>query len=456
MKANQTLLPHAERGALRCILGGACAFLIGILVLYYGNVYVLFLMNRLEGRDFGPMLFIATFKVLIHGSQVSLLLLAWGLIGRGVGGYFSQMELAVNIVLSSAGIGISWMVLPLFSDNLSYTFPLNIFIVILLVILFQLLTLQVENWIDTSAAMLLWIYAFQSLDLLPAFPSNTQTGPDLFQIMYSSAQNVAIASIAGTVMFLSFLAGALTSTWILARYSIRVGQVRQLWSNELRRKVRAEKDDGLRVISMVEIQSLVHDLRNPLAAVKSMALMLKSENTGDGVAEKAEIMLKAAGYMERMVGEILHEDQRHVVQVEPFFNNLERHIRPFPWGEYVSIAIDPNAKELSLALNEIHFMRALLNVLDNAWRANRTTGKKNIALHVRRNGFFLEIEILDNGPGYVSLSAVYQHSGWGSTGLGLAFVRKVVIAHRGELLLSQRTDNVSGTTVLISLPVATL
>jgi signal transduction histidine kinase len=301
--------------------------------------------------------------------------------------------------------------------------------------------------------MLLWVYAFQSLDLLPAFPSNMQTGSELFQVMYSSAQNAAIASIAGTVMFLSFMAGALTSTWILARYSIRVGQVQQLWRNELSGKVQEEKDGGLRAISMVDIRSLVHDLRNPLAAIKGMALMLKSESAGDGLPEKAEIMLKATSYMERMIGEILYEDQRHVVQVESFFDNLEKHIRPFPWGEYVSIEIDSNAKELSLALNEIYFTRALLNVLDNAWRANRTTGVKDITLRVRRNAEFLEIEILDNGPGHVSRSAVYQRSGWGSTCLGLAFVRRVVIAHGGELLLSQRTDDVSGASVLISLSV---
>ena len=164
-------------------------------------------------------------------------------------------------------------------------------------------------------------------------------------------------------------------------------------------------------------------------------------------------MLKAANYMERMIGEILHEDQRYIVQVEPFFNSLKKHIRPFPWGGHVSITIAPDAAQLLLSLNEIRFIRALLNILDNAWRANLVAGTKDVALRARHRGEYLEIEILDNGPGpnYVSNP---RKSGWGSTGLGLAFTRQVVIAHRGNLMLTRRADNANGTRVLISLPLA--
>jgi signal transduction histidine kinase len=140
------------------------------------------------------------------------------------------------------------------------------------------------------------------------------------------------------------------------------------------------------------------------------------------------------------------------VEVELFFDNLEKHVRPFPWGEDVSISIDPDVKRLALALNEIRFMRALINILDNAWRANRTSGAREIVILVRRNAEFLEIEVLDDGPGYIGQGISYQKSGWGSTGLGLAFARRVVSAHGGTLLLARRSDKGNGTSVLISLP----
>jgi signal transduction histidine kinase len=456
MSGNHTLLPVEERGAFKRIFFGIFLLLADWVGLYYGNLYIAYVAKRLQERAFGPMFFGSTFSVLVHGSQVLLLLLAWVLISKGVGYYFRRVELAISLIFSSVGIWATWTVLPLFSSNLEYTFPLNLFIVILLLALFQLLTMQVENWIDKGTAILLWVYSFQSLELLPTFPTSTQALSTLFQGMYRSNEEVAIASMTGTALFLSFMAGAMTSTWLLTRYSIRLRQVRQFWENETQR-ASAEKD-GLREISMVDIRSLVHDLKNPLAAIKGMALMLQSENSENKdvrTQEKAEIMLKASNYMEHMIGEILYEDQRCIVTVESFFDNLEKHIRPFPWGEYVSITVAPDVAQLSLSLNEIRFMRALLNILDNAWRANLTAGAKDILLRVKRSVQYLEIDILDNGPGPgYTPSHAYQKSGWGSTGLGLAFTRKVVIAHGGNLVLMQRTDSPNGASVLISLPIA--
>ncbi|MDR1623151.1 MAG: HAMP domain-containing histidine kinase [Synergistaceae bacterium] len=453
MWGNQTLLPVVERGAFQRILLGIFILLVDWVGLYYGNLHIAHVAERLRERAFGPMFFGSTFSVLVHGSQILLLLLGWALIGKGVGYYFRRAELAISLVFSSVGIWAAWTVLPLISSQLTYTFPLSLSIMILLLALFQLLTRQVENWVDKGAAILLWVYSFQSLELLPNFPGNTQAFSTLFRDMYRSYEEVAIASMTGTALFLSFMAGAMTSTWLLTRYSIRLSQVRQFWENEPRRS--GTEGDGLREVSMVDMRSLVHDLRNPLAAIKGMALMLQSGSGDEPTLEKAKIMLKAANYMEHMIGEILHEDQRCIVQVESFFDNLEKHVRPFPWGEYVSTTIAPDTNRLLLSINEIRLIRALLNILDNAWRANLTAGAKDIALRVKRNVQYLEIEVLDNGPGpgYAE-NRGYQKSGWGSTGLGLAFTRQVVISHGGNLVLTKRTDNANGASVLISLPIA--
>jgi len=445
----ETMVPVRERGALKRILSGLCVLFVGVIILYYGNLYVNHVITRLSDRAFGPMLFGSAFSVLVHGAQVLLLFLGWILIGKGTGYYFSQAEVAVSVVLSCVGIGLSWVVFPILSPGLDYTFPLELYIVIPLVALFELLTLYVENWVDRGAAMLLWVYSFQSLELLPVFPTNTRALSSLFENMYRSNEEVAVASMAGTALFLSFMAGAMTSTWLLARYSIRLGQVRQLWQYAPRRK--SDREEGLIEVNMVDMRSLVHDLRNPLAAIKGMALLLQGE---EAESEKADVMLRATNYMERMINEILYEDRRNSVIVEKFFDNVEKHIRPFPWGEYVSVTISPDVLRTTVLINEIRFIRALLNILDNAWRANRTAGTRNIGLHVRLNARFVEIEILDNGPGYDPSAPLHPKSGWGSTGLGLAFTRKVVVAHHGNLLLSQRTDGVNGASVLISIPVA--
>lgn len=449
MRESSSFLPAEERGAFLRILLGFSFLLITTLLLYYGNAYLAYVVLKLEGRDFGPMLFGSVIGLIVHGTQVLSLLMAWTLIGKGVGCYFSRASLSISIFITSIGIWLSWTIPPIFWNDFSFTFPLNVYVVIILVSLFQILTLHVENWIDKGTAMLLWIYAFQSLELLPSFPRDTAALSSLFHSMYRSNEEVAVASMAGTALSLSFMAGALTSTWLLARYSIRLSQVRRYWQDAA---LKEDHQESITEVNMLDLRTLVHDLKNPLAAIKGMAMMIRE---GKNI-EKADIMLKAANYMEKMISEILREDQRNTVSISALISNLEKHTRPFPWAEHLRIIEEPNIQDICISINEIRMIRALLNILDNAWRANRLAGTKAIELHTRVNSCYLEIEILDNGPGYSSSPGSTSKSGWGSTGLGLAFVRKIVADHGGNILLSQRTDAPHGTSAMVCLPIPAL
>jgi signal transduction histidine kinase len=450
----EELLPLGERGSFKRIALGLLTLAGGVLLLYSGNGYIEHLVEHLTGRSFEFTLYGAAFGIFIHGAQVFLLLLGWVMIGQGAGDYFRRGKVFVNLALSSMGIWASWAILPLFSEYLQIVFPLNVFFVVALTVLFQLLTLNIEEGVDKGAAMLLWVYSFQSLELLPAFPPyNADFSLPYFGGGYWSQRDIIVAAMAGTALFLSFTMGASLSTWLLAKYSIRLSRVQRLWRYEPRESQEGQEGDDIRQVSMVDMRNLVHDLKNPLSAVKVTAMMLHGEASKSGSSEKTRIMLEAAGYMERMVEEILHEEQRQTVSAESFFESLEQHIRPFPWGEEVNLSVDTNAEDAYFHVNGIRLMRALFCVMDNAWRANRSAGAKGIELRVRRNARFLEIEILDNGPGYAPKHLGFQKSGWGSTGLGLAFARRVVVAHGGELAISQRA-NANGASVFISLPVA--
>jgi signal transduction histidine kinase len=451
----EELLPRGERGAFRQMIFGLLSLAAGALLLYSGNRYVERLVEDLMEQNFEVALYCAAFGIFVHGTQVFLLLLGWVLIGQSAGDYFQRGELVVNIALSSAGIWASWMIPPLFSEYLQVVFPLDVFFVILLTVLFQLLTHNIEEGVDKGAAMLLWVYSFQSLELLPTFSPYRDLTALISERDCGSHRDVVMAATAGTALFLSFTMGALFSTWLLAKYSLRLSWVRRLWKYEPRQP---QEDKDIRQVSMVDVRNLVHDLKNPIAAVKGTAMMLHAEHDGkaggSGAPEKTRVMLEAVGYMERMIEEVLHEERRQTVTAEAFFENLGQHVRPFVWGGEVRMSIDPDAGDACFDVNGIRLTRALFGVLDNAWRSNRSAGAKGIELRVRRNGRFLEIEILDNGPGYVSKEgSAFQRSGWGSTGLGLAFARRVVTAHGGNLMISQRAD-ANGASVFISLPVA--
>jgi signal transduction histidine kinase len=120
----------------------------------------------------------------------------------------------------------------------------------------------------------------------------------------------------------------------------------------------------------------------------------------------------------------------------------------------------------SLSIGSVHvdhdlFRRTLLNLVENAIRY--APPETQITLTAVRFGSTTEIRVTDNGNGVPSemreivfepfeqgdASGVDVH---GSRGLGLAFCKRVVEAHRGRIWIEDREDGAPGAVFAISLP----
>ena len=436
--ADKKIRPSLPRDGTRQLLTGFCILAAVAVSLQYNPLLVPWISRPRELWGGGGVLLASVTRMLLHGVQNLMLLSGWHLVARGVAHRIPKIKDSVTVLLPPTGLAACFYLLPLLDPGLSPSFPIHPAMIFLLMILFQLLTLRLEDGLDRYAALLLWVLSFQSLELLSNFPGASSA---------LSAEITAALGMAGTALFFSFLTGAVFSTWLIARYAIRVNLLRQTWSaSDLRE---APGDARLKTIAMVDVNHLAHDLKNPIAAIKGTATLLRK---GESL-EKAALILKAAEYMENMVRELLSEDEKHALKVSELYDTIDRQIRPFPWGRDVVLTLDPEAETLSIPANKMRLLRAVFNVLDNAWRANETTGGQGVELNIRRNARRLEIEILDNGPGYNAERAQTHKSGWGSTGLGLAFTRRVIALHGGSLLIANRIDQQRGTRVLISLPI---
>lgn len=426
-----------ESGA-RQLFTGFCILAATLASLHYGHAFIPPLSFPEEQGNGATLLLLPVTRMLFHGIQNLMLLSGWHLVARGLACRLSRLEDWITILLPPFGIAASFYLLPLLSPGLRPPFPIHAAIVFLSMILFQLLMLRIEGGLDRYAALLLWVLSLQSLELFSNFYEASGT---------LSAQDTAALGMAGTVLFFSFLTGAVSSTWLIARYAFRMSLLRQTWaSSDLRE---TSEDAGLRTIAMVDVNHLAHDLKNPIAAIKGTAMLLQKGES----AEKSAVILKATEYMESMVRELLSGDERNALGIADLCDTIDCQIRPFPWGKDVMLTLDPAAATISIPANKMRLLRAVFNVLDNAWRANETAGSRGVELNVRRNGGSLEIEVLDNGPGYRAERAHTHKSGWGSTGLGLAFTRRVITLHGGSLLIADRTDQKRGARVLISLPI---
>ena len=113
-------------------------------------------------------------------------------------------------------------------------------------------------------------------------------------------------------------------------------------------------------------------------------------------------------------------------------------ISPFSWRETVSLEADRPALMETVEVNVVRFSRALVNLLDNAHKANAQSGGGKITLSVSLEGDRVILAVTDEGPGFPQDRA--SGSGWNSTGLGLQYVTMVVCNHGGTF----RTENLPG------------
>ena len=431
-----------QRGTTLQIISRLCSlaavFLAAFLVVYYGNALLSELYERLINRqDNVTTLSFALSRVLIQGLQNMLIVVAWQAVARRLSHRTAHFADAVNIVVPPVAFMATAWLLPHLSPNLTLSFSMSPVLAFLLLCLFHALTLRVENVLDRSLALILWLFASHSLEMITGVPFPQSALPEA---------DAAFVSMTGFTLFFCFLAGAMSSSWLLVKYSIRLSVLKNSWIGaELKRG-----ETSVSGINMLDVNNLVHDMKNVIAVIKGTARMMDKKEP----SERTALLLKAADYMGTMTQELLSGDEKHDLALSELFRTIERHSSAFPWKDEVSMHAAPEVEGAHIMANKLRLIRAIYNILDNAWRGNALVGAHGILLQVRLDihGRMAEFEIIDNGPGYSGTQAAGQ-SGWGSTGLGLAFTRRVISLHGGSLAITSRKDQKRGARVVIYLPI---
>jgi two-component system, NtrC family, sensor histidine kinase HydH len=185
---------------------------------------------------------------------------------------------------------------------------------------------------------------------------------------------------------------------------------------------------------------LAHETRNPLNIIRGLAqLITKQENATPEVRKKSR--------------DILNETDRVTAQLNEFINySRPREVRPTPVdlnaliGEVVQalnydidekqIALQVFAQPIFIKADEQLLRQALFNLLLNAIQAVDSGGQ--IQIYAMNNGAGALLEIRDNGPGVpeqdrCEIFKPYFTTHQLGTGLGLAVVQQIVLAHGWEI-----------------------
>ena len=221
------------------------------------------------------------------------------------------------------------------------------------------------------------------------------------------------------------------------------------------------------------INNMTHELKTPISSISLAAQMLN-----DDAIAKNETTLKH-------LGGVINDDTKRlrflvekVLQMSMFdrknavFKKKELDINEMVENAAHSFALrvehtggrimqDIGAVDSAIYVDEVHFTNVIFNLMDNAIKYRKPDGPLNIVLSTWNDNERLYLSVKDNGIGIkkdnqkkifekfyrVHTGNVHDVKGFG---LGLAYVKKIVDLHGGEIKVESEYGK--GTSFIISLP----
>lgn len=236
---------------------------------------------------------------------------------------------------------------------------------------------------------------------------------------------------------------------------------------EVQREVMHEKEvlHTEKQASLDELTAtFAHEVRNPIAAAKSLVQQMGEDPTSNENVEYAKVALEELARVERSVSHLLkyakEEDYSFDnVSLSAVLDSALTQMRPKLESRQVAVSRNylggPTVRADADKLRQV-----FSNVIDNAVDAMEavTSGRRlELAIDNARNNGLARVHVKDNGCGITEdkLGKIFNPfytSKANGTGLGMAVARKVVEAHRGSITVHSRPG--AGTEFEVAIPLS--
>jgi len=186
---------------------------------------------------------------------------------------------------------------------------------------------------------------------------------------------------------------------------------------------------------------LAHETKNPLNIVRGLAQMIfKAEETPPPVREKSRAILEETDRVTAQLNEFINysrprEVRRTVVALGALVNEV---VRALGYDiEEKAIKVELTADLPTIEADEQLLRQTLFNLILNATQAVERGGQIRVSA-TKQPGNEVTLEIADNGPGVppenrANIFKPYFTTTAKGTGLGLAVVHQIVLAHGWDI-----------------------
>ncbi len=267
------------------------------------------------------------------------------------------------------------------------------------------------------------------------------------------------------VRFLTLVADQLALAVRAARLYQSLAEKLRALAEEQRLRERAD-NDRQRLLSM-----LVHDLKNPLAAVlASLELSLERIAGDDRLERLLRTSMASARSLAGMIDDALlvyrTGDTPASRRAEDVASVLAQPFEEARWlaaARQVDLSIDLPDGLPPVSLDAGRYRRAAANILSNALKFSRRGGDVRVSVDVEEDGgsSWLVLRVADSGPGFPEsvkdrIGAAYQRFAGSEripgTGLGLTVVAAVAAAHEGQMHVEPRARPAGGSVFSLRVP----
>jgi two-component system sensor histidine kinase VicK len=214
--------------------------------------------------------------------------------------------------------------------------------------------------------------------------------------------------------------------------------------------------------------TVAHDLRNPIAAVESLAMMMElediDEDTQDSLTMMRESCVKARTIIDDLLEAARNESHTHFETNRTELNGLLKSLVEgwkIQQGGKNNVVFVSSVGSTYTNINHEKFPRVMDNLISNALKFSKDGDKVEVHLGPAKGKGNLLIEVMDKGLGIPKdmIPKLFERfSGAGrtglngeqSTGIGLSIVKDIVEGHGGKITVDSIEGK--GSIFIIELP----
>jgi signal transduction histidine kinase len=247
-----------------------------------------------------------------------------------------------------------------------------------------------------------------------------------------------IAAIEKDLWLRVFIASLASLT--VAGYALAWGNLKKTSDLQIRLVRASELNSHLKEMNLAAA-GLAHETRNPLNIVRGLAQMIsRRDDAPPEIRARSHEIINETDRVTSQLNEFINYSRpREVRRVAVSVNALAAEVvRALNYDlEEKKVQLRVMAEPLSIQADEQLLRQALFNLVINAIQAVPANGEIWIRAG-RRNGAEAFLEVADNGPGVAlehraELFKPYFTTHAEGTGLGLAVVQQIVLAHGWEI-----------------------